>query len=55
MIRFTLQFIANMIIKRMEAIADRKDKLANDEFHQLYTIGMELVMFSLMTFAIELD
>lgn len=55
MLRITLQFIADSIIKRMEAISDRTDDLSNKEFGYLYNMGQELVTFSMMVFAMELD
>jgi hypothetical protein len=39
----------------MEAISGRTDELANKEFGYLYTFGQELVTFSMMVFAMELD
>lgn len=46
--RTVLQFIADMIIKKMET--------ANmDDFAKLYQMGMELQTIAFMTFAIELD
>lgn len=55
MIKFLLQTMANAIINRMKAISDRTDEKAKEEFAFLYKMGMDLVQFALMGFALELD
>tara|TARA_R110000868_G_scaffold95085_3_gene261802 strand:- start:317 stop:463 length:147 start_codon:yes stop_codon:yes gene_type:complete len=47
--RTILQFVADQIIIRMETTTNMK------EVAKLYEMGMELVNFSFMFFAIELD